>query len=199
MTALDAVARVADARPMTKRKPPAAAPALPDGVEEAIVLALFDLANQLVRRGDELAAAAGLTTQQWLVLLHVAGDPNFPSRAGRATTPVLPSEIARVRGVSRATVSAVVAALRRRGLITDAPDPADGRRRQLALTDRGAEAIAQIQPLRRAANQRLLAAVAPAARAQFLRYLTACLDQLWDAREAAPPPATPGRPRRRPQ
>jgi len=41
------------------------------------VLSVLDLSNQLGKLGEGLAAHAGLTTQQWLVLLQVAGDPNF--------------------------------------------------------------------------------------------------------------------------
>jgi len=39
-------------------------------------MALFNLSNQLGKLGEGLAAQAGLTTQQWLGLLKVAGDPN---------------------------------------------------------------------------------------------------------------------------
>jgi hypothetical protein len=48
-------------------------------VEESIVLTLFDLSNHLGKLGEGLAGRAGLTTQQWLLLLQVAGDPNFPA------------------------------------------------------------------------------------------------------------------------
>ncbi len=153
-------------------------------VEESIVLTLFDLANQLVRRGDRLAAVAGLTTQQWLVLLQVAGDPNFPSTGPKGAGPLLASDIARARGVTRATVSVVISALRRRGLVTERADPSDARRRFLALTPEGAAVLAAIQPVREAANRRLLARLGHRDRAQFLRCLVACLDELWDLHEA---------------
>jgi hypothetical protein len=79
----------------------------------------------------------------------------------------------------------VIAALKRRGLIQEQVDDADGRRRRLAVTAAGHAVIEQIQPLRRAANRRLLAAVAPdqPARSPALPR-PSCLDQSVGVREA---------------
>jgi DNA-binding MarR family transcriptional regulator len=153
-------------------------------LEESTVLALFDLANHLQRRGERLAATAGLTTQQWLVLLQIAGDPNFPSSAHDDEDRVLASDIARVRGVSRATISAVIAVLKKRGLIREDADPADRRRRYLAITRAGADTIEAIEPDRRAANGRLLGGLDQADRKRMLDYLERCLGVLWDVFEA---------------
>ena len=152
-------------------------------LEESVVLALFDLANHLQRRGERLASVAGLTTQQWLVLLQIAGEPNFPHSARDEDNRVLASDIARVRGVSRATISAVVSALKKLGLIREDADPADRRRRYLAITRAGADAIVAIEPQRRAANQRLLDGLDQADRKRMLAYLERCLGVLWDVHE----------------
>ncbi len=148
------------------------------------MLALFDLANLLVRRGDRLAAVAELTTQEWLVLLQLAGDPNFPSTGPAVATPPLASDIARARGVTRATVSAVVSSLKERGLVTMTPDPTDARRHRLAVTPAGAARIATIEPARQAANRRLLDRLDRKARVAFHQYLLSCLDVLWELHEA---------------
>ncbi len=173
--------------PPRARKPMPSAPRvklrMAQRLEESVVLALFDLANHLQRRGERLAAVAGLTTQQWLVLLQIAGDPNFPSSAHDEDDRVLASDIARVRGVSRATISAVISALKKRGLIREDADPADRRRRYLALTRAGADAIEAIEPDRRAANQRLLRGLDQADRKRMLDYLERCLGVLWDVFE----------------
>lgn len=47
-------------------------------IEESIVLRIFDLSNQLKKIGDEVYPKVGLTTQQWLILLHLANNPNLP-------------------------------------------------------------------------------------------------------------------------
>lgn len=174
-----------------------ARPALAPSVDAAIVLALFDLASHLQRRGEALAAHAGLTTQQWLVLLHVAGDPNFPTPVRAGAGGVLPSEIARARGVSRATTSVVVAALKARGFLREEVDPEDGRRRWLAITPAGLAALASIEPTRRDANARLLDDFPARDRARLLRDLQRCLAVLWRADEHEVSGSAPSRARTR--
>jgi DNA-binding MarR family transcriptional regulator len=157
-------------------------PRLSRTIEDSIVLTLFDIANELGKLGEGVASRAGLTTQQWLLLLQIAGDPNFaapkdsPARIG---TGVMASEIARARGVSRANVSMLVAQLLRMGLVNQAEQPDDRRRKHLAVTDAGQRALASIESARREANQNLFASLAPAERRQLLHSLRACLDRLW--------------------
>ncbi len=155
-------------------------PALDAAIEERIVLGLFDLANHLQRRGERLAAEAGITTLQWLVLLQIAGDPNF---SGQRKEPVLASDIARERGLSKPTISAVVNALKDRGLIREERDADDARRRRLVITAEGADVVAQIEPHRRAANRRLLGDLSATDRRKLLTYLESCLGVLWSAYE----------------
>ena len=158
--------------------------------EEAIVHALFDLANHLARRGERLAGEAGLTTQQWIVLLQVAGDPNFPRPPKASPEGILPSEIAAARGVSRATVSAVIAALVERGLVEQVTDDEDKRRRRLRITEAGERVVGTMDPVRRRANRRLLEPLSATQREELLAMLRTCLDSL-DAL-AAGAPGEPG-------
>lgn len=147
--------------------------------EESLVLHLFDLANHLMRLGERMAAEAGLTTQEWILLLHVAGDPNFPSAARRGSEGgVLASDIAQTRGVSRATVSVLLAGLLRKGLVESAADAGDARRKRLVLSASGQQLLARINPQRRSANLRLLAGLKPAERRRMLGYLRTCLATL---------------------
>lgn len=153
------------------------------GLEESVVLALFDLVNHLNRRGEQLAALAGLTTQQWLVLLQIAADPNFPTATPTTEQRVLASDIARVRGVSRPTISTIIAVLKARGFVVETPDEVDGRRRWLEITPAGIDALAVIEQPRREANLRLLGGLSPADRRRFLAMLEHCLALLTEARE----------------
>ncbi len=156
-------------------------------VEESVVLALFDLSNQLSKLGEELAGRAGLTTQQWLVLLQVAGDPNFHVPGGRASLPthgVMGSEIAEARGVSRANVSALVTQLLAKGLVRQETADGDRRRKRLFVTAKGTALLEQLEAARRRANTALLADLAPRDRERLLQALRACLDQAWRAIEA---------------
>jgi DNA-binding MarR family transcriptional regulator len=147
-------------------------------VEGAIVAAFFDIANHLGRRGEHLAQRGGLTTQQWLILLEVGGDESFRRARRAAARPregILPSEIADGRGVTRATVSAVVTQLQRRGLVEQQGDAEDKRRRRLVITAEGRRVLDGLEPERVSANQRLLQRLTAAERAELLRGLQECL------------------------
>ena len=148
-------------------------------IEDSIVLTLFDIANQLGKLGDGLSSKAGLTTQQWLMLLQIAGDPNFAvpdDGASRSGPGIMASEIARARGVSRANVSMLVAQLLRMGLVSQEQQPDDRRRKHLTLTDAGLGALTDIQSARHTANQNLFAGLTPMERRQLLRSLRAWTD-----------------------
>lgn len=142
------------------------------------MLAVLDLSNQLGKLGEGLAAHAGLTTQQWLVLLQVAGDPNFHQPGGRAARSnggVLASEIALARGVSRASVSTLLAQLLGKGLIRKQAESGDRRRKGLSVTAKGRAALARLDASRRHANRVLLAELGARERAVLLHSLRACL------------------------
>jgi DNA-binding MarR family transcriptional regulator len=146
-------------------------------VEVAIVLALFDLSNHLLRRGERIARRGGLTAQQWFLLLHIADDPSLPTGAGRSDREpgVLASSLAEARGVSRANISGLLGSLLRRKLVRQRPDPRDGRRRRLEATEAGRRALAAIEPARRKANRLLLAGLSPGERRLLLGWLRGCL------------------------
>ena len=168
--------------------------------EDSIVLTLFDIANELGKLGDGVSSRAGLTTQQWLLLLQIAGDPNFavpkdgPLRDGPG---IMASEIAEARGVSRANVSMLVAQLLRMGLVSQEEQPDDRRRKRLSLTEAGRKALADIEPARHEANRNLFAGLAPTERRQLLRSLRACLERLWLVDRSGGVGRAPAQPARR--
>lgn len=128
-----------------------------DRLQEAIVLLLLDVASRLTRHGEALTSRFGITVQQWLVLMHVAGDPNFPgARAQRSKAGILSSEIAAQRGVSRALVSAAVSDLLRLDLVVQTDDPGDRRRKHLRVTAKGEQLLGQMQPYREVLNDALV-------------------------------------------
>jgi len=172
-------------------------------VEDSIVLTLFDIANELGKLGEGVSSRAGLTTQQWLMLLQIAGDPNFavpkdgPPRSGGG---IMASEIAQARGVSRANVSMLVRQLLRMGLVSQVEQADDRRRKHLAVTSSGRRALADIESARHEANRNLFASLTPVQRRQLLRSLHACLERLWLVDRSGGvghAPAQPARRRRR--
>jgi len=154
-----------------------------ESAEESLILTLLDLANHLTRNGERLAREEGLTAQQWLLLLQIAGDPNFP-RLGAPVEPetaVLASNIATARGVSRPTISALVSSLVEKGLVSQTEDPGDRRQKALRATPAGLEILSRIEPARHRANKALLAGFKPSEISLVLRMLRSCLDALWSA------------------
>lgn len=154
-------------------------------VEESLVLTLFDLTNRLSKLGEDVAAGAELTTQQWLVLLQVAGDPNFPAPSHlenrRSGTGIMASEIAAARGVSRASVSVLVSELLKRGLVRQEEEAGDRRRKRLFVTGDGWHTIESLEDARKSANRELFADLDPGERSDLLGALHKCLGRLWMA------------------
>jgi DNA-binding MarR family transcriptional regulator len=157
-------------------------PQLARTTEDSIVLTLFDIANELGKLGNGVSSKAGLTTQQLLMLLQIAGDPNFampkdsPTRNGAG---IMASDIARARGVSRPNVSMLVAQLLRMGLVIQSEQPQDRRRKHLTVTEAGRQALVDIESARHEANQNLFASLTQSERRQLLSSLRACLERLW--------------------
>jgi DNA-binding MarR family transcriptional regulator len=90
----------------------------------ALAAELRALVGKLRRRLREQAGASDLTPSQVSVVRRLEVDG--PSAA---------SDLARAEGVRPQSMATVVAALEAAGLVSGAPDPADGRRTLLSLTE----------------------------------------------------------------
>lgn len=82
------------------------------------------LVSRMKRRLREQADIGDLTPSQTSVILRLEGH-------GPATT----SSLARAEGIRPQSMGSVIAALEEAGLVTGTPDPTDGRRTILSLTD----------------------------------------------------------------
>jgi len=90
----------------------------------AVAAELRALVGKLKRRLRAETDVGDLTPSQAAVLIRLEKD-------GQATA----SSLARAEGMRPQSMAAVVAALEAAGLVRGAPDPADGRRTLLSLTD----------------------------------------------------------------
>lgn len=156
-------------------------------VEESFILTLFDLVNHLTKNGEWIVRDEGLTVQQWLLMLQIAGDPNFPRQDNGPTA--LASSIASARGVSRPSVSSQVTALVQKGLVAQDQDPSDRRHKTLRITAAGRAVLERIEPRRRHANTALLAEFNRTELAGALDVLTRCLSALRSGVGKPPLPA----------
>jgi len=93
-------------------------------------------ARALARRFDEALRPLGLTNGQFSLLMSL----NRPEPAGMGG-------VANLLAMDRTTLTAALKPLERRGLLTVAPDPKDGRARVLSLTADGRALLAQALPI----------------------------------------------------
>lgn len=93
-------------------------------------------ARALARRFDEALRPLGLTNGQFSLLMSL----NRPEPAGMGG-------VASLLAMDRTTLTAALKPLERRGLLTIAPDPKDGRARVLSLTPDGRALLAQALPI----------------------------------------------------
>jgi DNA-binding MarR family transcriptional regulator len=117
--------------------------------------------NQAVRAAmDDALRPAGLSVPAFGVLRTLAADPSLSN-----------AELARRTAVSSATMISTVRGLERRGYVTRTHDPRLGRIVQLSLTPAGRELLAQVEERVVAAEDELLAPLAPDERDALLRTL----------------------------
>jgi DNA-binding MarR family transcriptional regulator len=142
--------------------------------------ALDGLPGHYIRRLHQIAVALflheteahGLTPLQFAALQALAEQPGIEQRT-----------LAELIGLDTSTTAGVVDRLEDRGLLLRAGSPHDRRVRLLALTAAGSAALAGVEPAVLLAQQRLLAPLTDAERADFLAMLRLLVD--------APAPAEP--------
>ena len=93
-------------------------------------------ARALARRFDDAMRPLGLTNGQFSLMMSL----NRPEPPGMAA-------VASLLGMDRTTLTAVLKALRRRGLVKVTADPADGRARLMTLTAKGRRLLVRAVPV----------------------------------------------------
>lgn len=148
-------------------------------LEETLILTLITLGDRLKKRRDIISQELGISTQQWLVLLHLANDPNIPYlQKNPQTQALMASEIAESLDSSRPNVSNILNILLEKGLIEQIEDEEDRRRKRLALSARGAELVSRLQPERRSLNELLFSQLSEEEKEKFLCFSEQVLEQL---------------------
>ncbi len=148
-------------------------------IEESIVLSIFDLSNQLKKIGDEVYQKVGLTTQQWLILLHLANNPNLPFfKREKHKKDLMASELADSLNVSRANITNLINVLLEKGLIKQVEDNEDRRKKRLKLTKKGIALVEDTQPNRFAVIKYLTEGFNEDEKKTFLLFLEACMNKL---------------------
>lgn len=153
-------------------------------IEESIVLSIFELSNQLKKIGDEVYQKVGLTTQQWLILLHLAENPNLPFfKREKHQKALMASELAESLNVSRANITNLINVLLEKNLIRQYEDDNDRRKKRLELTKKGVDLVNRTQPSRLAVIMFLTEGFNKNEKETFLRFLEACTNKITNEEE----------------
>lgn len=149
-------------------------------VEESLVLHLLEVAAQMTKKGDILTNKVGITTQQWIIMLYIYGDPNIPNIETKLSNQsgVLASDIADALNVSRPNITNIINGLVEKGLIIQESDATDRRRKLLKITTQGMETLETIEPFRRKANSMLFSKFSKEQLAELLEDLQVVLSRL---------------------
>jgi DNA-binding MarR family transcriptional regulator len=147
-------------------------------IEHTLIQHIIDLATSIKRNGSLISAQIDLTTQQWMTLLLLAGDPNHPYMIKEPNKKLMASDIADALGVSRPNITNLINSLVVKGLIIQVDDNLDRRKKQLDLTPAGFGIIGAIEPLRIDANKRLLGDFTEDEKQLFLSFLQRCSNYL---------------------
>jgi DNA-binding MarR family transcriptional regulator len=146
---------------MAPRSPPATAAQDLEALPGHAIRRLQQIAVAIFLQETE---ATGITPVQYAALQAVANQ-----RAGGQA--IDQRTLARLIGFDTSTIAGVVDRLEARGLLRRQDSPADRRVRLLVLTDEGRAMLDKVLPGMQRAQERMLAPLPPAERAEFMRML----------------------------
>jgi DNA-binding MarR family transcriptional regulator len=123
----------------------------------SLIFHVIKLSETVRKYGDVMTQQYGITTQQWLIMLLLAKDPNIVYfKDNPQDMPLLAKELAEAMNVSRANITNLLNVLMKKKLVTQVHDGNDKRRKRLTLTREGDAILASIEPIRHKNNNRLL-------------------------------------------
>jgi DNA-binding MarR family transcriptional regulator len=111
------------------------------------------------------ARSSGLTPRQFAVLMSIAEEEGLTQ-----------TDLVERTGIDRSTLADIVARLLARGLIQRKRAKEDGRAYAIKLTSQGWKGLRDAEPGAAAADSRLLAALPPVKRQDFLDFLALIVD-----------------------
>jgi DNA-binding MarR family transcriptional regulator len=147
-------------------------------VEESIILGIINLADTIRKKGDVICHRYNITTQQWILMLHLANDPNIPYFEGsRMKKQMVAAELADALNVSRPNITNLINSLIEKNLVRQIENKRDRRQKYLALTEDGWKIIDGIEPIRRKSNRKLLADLTADDKQNFFGFLKYCIEK----------------------
>ena len=117
----------------------------------------MEIADRIRHIGDKVGKPEGITTQQWVILLHLAGDDNLTYlQNNKQEKPLMAKELAEALHTSRANITNLVNVLIGKKLVTQVADNLDRRRKRLRLSPEGQKVVKRLEKQRNQYNDWLM-------------------------------------------
>jgi DNA-binding MarR family transcriptional regulator len=151
----------------------------------SVIFHVIRFSETIKKHGDMLTHKHGITTQQWLIMLLLAKDPNiiYLQEHPQANA-MLAMELADAMNVSRANITNLLNVLIRKKLVKQVYDGKDKRRKRLTLTPEGEKIIMALEEPRQKRNQRLFSSFSKEDKDNFIGFIQICLKQLKEDMQA---------------
>jgi DNA-binding MarR family transcriptional regulator len=142
----------------------------------SLIFHIIKLSDTIKKYGDTMTQAYGITTQQWLILLLLAKDPNMIyHKDKKMEKPMLAKDLADAMNVSRANITNLLRVLIRKKMIVQIEDDLDKRNKKLLLTREGERVISELEIPRHKGNERLLGGFSKLEKEQLIAFVQAIL------------------------
>ena len=152
---------------------------LKKNLNASVIFHVIKLSETWKRNGDAITQQFGITTQQWLILLLLAKDPNILYfKENPQEKPMMAKELAEAMNVSRANITNLLNVLIRKKLVVQLEDIHDKRRKRLSLTEAGKKLVEKMEFVRQEYNKRLFAKFSKADKLQFTQFIDICLQAM---------------------
>lgn len=144
-------------------------------LDASLLFSIINLTSQIRLRGDLIYKFAGITTQQYMILLHLAKDPNIPFiEKGDFEEGMFASELAASLKVSRPGVTNLVKTLIQKDLVKQVEDLKDRRKKRLMLTAASRQLMSELEPIRKEANSAFLSQFSDEEKELFMGFIQRC-------------------------
>jgi DNA-binding MarR family transcriptional regulator len=142
----------------------------------SLIFHVIRFSETIRKHGDILTQQYGITTQQWLILLLLAKDPNIIYlQEHPQEKPMLAKELADAMNVSRANITNLLNVLLRKKLIIQTEDGFDKRRKRLVLTKEGEKVVDALEGPRHKSNARLFSSFSKEEKDVFIEFIRTSL------------------------
>lgn len=144
-------------------------------LDASLIFSIINLTSQIRLRGDLIYKFAGITTQQYMILLHLAKDPNIPFiENGDFEEGMFASELAASLKVSRPGVTNLIKTLIQKKLVEQVEDSKDRRKKRLKLTPASKQLMSELEPIRNEANTAFLSQFSDKEKKLFMSFIERC-------------------------